>query len=241
VLSHRGALLTRSDLHEQKQLQGCEILQIYFQGNFPLSFPSLSLLLSLSSGPLLTLLQADLTIQSTELSCSLLEKNRTIEQLDGESNFHIFYLLFLSDLHRHYGTLDLSLRSDAEYRYIAPRDRLDDPTDLISLQEKVPQLITALETIGIDSTLQKQLFEALAGVLLLGNISFKAVSDLPMKRGTNLDDIECCVDETDPLLSYVARLLGKEDIANILTAKVIQGLAPPPLPSLPSPLLLTHS
>jgi hypothetical protein len=158
------------------------------------------------------------------LSCALLEKNRAIEQLEGESNFHIFYLLFLNDLHRRLD-LSLPLSPEAEFRYIVPRERLEDSTELLSLQQKVPQLISALDTLGLDSTLQRQLLQALAGILLLGNIRFKPVSDLPTRRGTNLDDVECCVDELDPLVACVATLLGKEDLATVLAAKVIQGLS----------------
>jgi hypothetical protein len=161
-------------------------------------------------------------IQSTELSCSLLEKNRVTFQLEGESNFHLFYLLFLSEIQNKCEGLHSHLREDIDYRYIYPSDRLNDPEDLTFLRQRIPILFTALEKIGIDSSLQNHLFQALAGIILLGNVEFKPISG-SFKKGTNVDDVECCVDESDPLLTSIATLLGKEDVASIFTAKVIQG------------------
>lgn len=109
-----------------------------------------------------------------------------------------------------------------EYRYIYPSDRLGDADDLAFLRQRIPIFLAALEKIGIDSSLQNHLFQALAGIILLGNVEFKPVSG-SYRKGMNLDDVECCVDESDPLLTSIAALLGKEDIANIFTAKVIQG------------------
>jgi myosin heavy subunit len=152
----------------------------------------------------------------------LLEKNRVIFQLEGESNFHVFYLLFLSELQNKSGALQSLLREDIDYRYIYPSERLNDQDDRAFLHQRIPLLISALEAIGINSSLQNHLFQVLAGILLLGNVEFKPVSG-SFKKGMNLDDVECCVDESDPLLTAIAMLLGKEDIANVFTAKVIQG------------------
>lgn len=120
------------------------------------------------------------------------------------------------------------LTDEIEYRYIYPKDRLQDPDDTKFLQDRCSQLIQGLNAIGITTALQMQLFQAIAGIILLGNIQFRPI-DQNVKKGVSLDSVECCVDEDDPILQNIASLLGKDDIANIFTAKVIQGQSFPSL------------
>jgi hypothetical protein len=98
----------------------------------------------------------------------LLEKSRVVQQLPGERNYHVFYLL-------------LSGASDEE----KAQWYLDDPEDYHYLNEtgcyeledvdeadEFAELDTALRCVGITGELREALLRSLAAVLQLGNVEF---------------------------------------------------------------------
>ncbi|KAL0589810.1 hypothetical protein ABG067_002035 [Albugo candida] len=99
----------------------------------------------------------------------LLEKSRVTTQAVGELNFHIFYQL-LRNTNRF---PDLHLLPNASYRYIL--NGIDDTKH--KEEGTLEQTIQALAVVGIDQTLQSDIFSILAGILHLGQVEFTTCDD----------------------------------------------------------------
>ncbi|EDQ88552.1 uncharacterized protein MONBRDRAFT_8881 [Monosiga brevicollis MX1] len=104
----------------------------------------------------------------------LLEKARVVGQQEGERNFHVFYQLLAgagdADLRR------MGLQADAtKYAYanggktVAVRG-INDKRDYREASE-------AMQSIGFDPEVQKTVWNIVASVLHLGNLSFEKVGD----------------------------------------------------------------
>ncbi|ETW03107.1 hypothetical protein H310_05533 [Aphanomyces invadans] len=105
----------------------------------------------------------------------LLEKSRLVHPPTGERNFHIFYELLRSGRVDLLDQLHLTASLDPElmissFYYLnrsgcTASEILDDGTNF-------HKLVDALQLVGIDATMQLDLFRLVAGVLHLGNVSF---------------------------------------------------------------------
>ena len=107
-------------------------------------------------------------IKGCSITCYLLEKSRVAKQLKGERSFHIFYM-FLSgadkDMKR-----DFFLKPVDQFNYLIGSgcltvERRSDLNEFLTLK-------SSLETLSIDLNTQYQIFQCLAAVLHLGNVTF---------------------------------------------------------------------
>nr|XP_045620759.1 unconventional myosin-XIX-like [Procambarus clarkii] len=114
-------------------------------------------------GKLIRLQYGGRQLRGAEIDTYLLEKTRVTHQPESERNFHIFYQV-LSGVRS--GLLkDLML--DEEERFaILPGDMT--AADLTNLEET----LCAFQQLNFSSSHQKEIFQVIAAILFLGNISF---------------------------------------------------------------------
>ncbi len=113
-------------------------------------------------------------IKGSFIETYLLEKSRLVKQEKGERNYHVFYQLCSKAVPEEMAkALHLEAGPPA-FHYLNQSGTID--VDGMSDSEHMTVLINALSSIGMDSDLQLLLFRIVAGVLHLGNISFKALS-----------------------------------------------------------------
>ncbi|KAF0696754.1 Aste57867_12513 [Aphanomyces stellatus] len=149
----------------------------------------------------------------------LLEKSRLVHPPTGERNFHIFYELLRSGRMDLLDQLHLTANLDPEvmiqsFHYLnrsgcTASDILDDGSNFHKLTD-------ALQLVGIDATMQLDLFRLVAGLLHLGNVVF---DEEETEEGTT-----ACIGPTgDAALETAASLLGmqKELLASAMLNKRI--------------------
>ncbi|XP_051135893.1 myosin-2-like isoform X2 [Andrographis paniculata] len=139
----------------------------------------------------------------------LLEKSRVVQLAQGERSYHIFYQLCSgapSDLR---GRLRLKKASD--YNYLNQSDCMK--IHNIDDAQKFHTLVEALYTLRIGKEDQEHVFEMVAAILWLGNISF-LVTD-------NQNHVEVVADEA---LSNAASLIGcsENELMLALSTRKIQ-------------------
>ncbi|KAK0070267.1 myosin-IIIb [Biomphalaria pfeifferi] len=103
-----------------------------------------------------------------KISEYLLEKSRLVGQGAGEQNFHIFYYLFGSDIHRKY-----LLSGPRHYKYL----NSSKTTDLKSIHEQFETVTSAMDSVGFTDDEQENVFSIIASILHLGNITFTVQED----------------------------------------------------------------
>ncbi|CAM9852718.1 unnamed protein product, partial [Ectocarpus fasciculatus] len=101
----------------------------------------------------------------------LLEKTRLVHQLNGERNFHILYQLIKGLAASNTGA-EYSISGDPEdYLYLSQTEVTELPN--VSDADEFKTTTACLQSVGIDEATQHHLFRLLAGVLHLGNVSYK--------------------------------------------------------------------
>mmetsp|Transcript_248 Transcript_248/g.410 ORF Transcript_248/g.410 Transcript_248/m.410 type:complete len:1405 (+) Transcript_248:358-4572(+) len=112
------------------------------------------------------------SIVGASISTYLLERSRVTTHEHGERGYHVFYQLLVG-LSK---DKDMHVSPKTKYAYLSPGDdkyklakpAIRDKTDL----KEYNDLCAAFKDIGMSAGNIKELFKAVAGVLLLGNIEF---------------------------------------------------------------------
>ncbi|XP_072134311.1 unconventional myosin-Vc isoform X3 [Mobula birostris] len=117
----------------------------------------------------------------------LLEKSRVVFQTENERNYHIFYQLCASADKSEFKHLRLGAAEDFSYVNMggnAVIDGVNDRADFTETQK-------TFSLLGLKQDFQMDIFKVLAGILHLGNVEIKAVSD--EKSSVKLDDYHLTV------------------------------------------------
>ena len=100
----------------------------------------------------------------------LLEKSRVVFQSKNERNYHVFYQMCASSKHNLLSNLDLC---DADSYYYTNQGK-DPFIDGVDDKKDFEELVSCFDLLKIDIERQKEIFRILAGILMLGNVSFEA-------------------------------------------------------------------
>lgn len=131
-------------------------------------------------------------IQGCEIINYLLEKSRVVTQNTDERNYHIFYQLIAgadSAMKKR-----LHLRPPSEYNYLNQSgcsviDGVDDAAEF-------REVLQAMNTLQFSSSTVESMLKALAGILLLGNITFDQGGDSESSKISpkSLETLTHCAD-----------------------------------------------
>ncbi|XP_024533382.1 myosin-1 [Selaginella moellendorffii] len=108
------------------------------------------------------------TISGAKIQTYLLEKSRVVYQSYGERSYHVFYQLCAGADHALRQKINLKLASD--YQYLSRNGCLT--IDAVDDAAQFRAMLNAMDRVRIPRNDQQRLFEMLAAVLWLGNISF---------------------------------------------------------------------
>ncbi|XP_051896382.1 unconventional myosin-Vc isoform X1 [Pristis pectinata] len=103
----------------------------------------------------------------------LLEKSRVVFQTESERNYHIFYQLCASADKSEFKHLKLGVAENFSYVNMggnAVIDGVNDRTDFTETQK-------TFSLLGLKENFQMDIFKVLAGILHLGNVEIRALSD----------------------------------------------------------------
>ncbi|KAI8910359.1 chitin synthase-domain-containing protein [Gorgonomyces haynaldii] len=140
----------------------------------------------------------------------LLEKSRVSGPVDGGYNFHIFYYLLAGATTDE--RVNLHLSDPAHFHYLSAVKTRTIAFAQTKGQDHLSEIRDALKSLGIGRRQQAQLWQLLAAVLHLGNITFA-----PPHR-----DNEACSIKNYPQLQLVADMLGvtPSSLQNVLIARI---------------------
>ncbi|KAK5935269.1 hypothetical protein CgunFtcFv8_020645 [Champsocephalus gunnari] len=126
-----------------------------------------------------------------KISNFLLEKSRVVMRNPGERSFHIFYQLIEGATAEQKGTLGITSLDYYTYLNQSGSYKVDDINDKSDFQETTH----AMDVIGISSENNSMVLQIVAGVLHLGNITFKEAGNYAAV-------------ESEEFLAFPAFLLG---------------------------------
>ena len=152
------------------------------------------------------------TMCNISISTYLLEKSRVATIADPERNYHIFYQLLSGDAAER-AALRLTDRAQ-DYSFLKRSSSQTIPG--VSDVEEFAAVRHALTSVGVPHPQQQQVFRIVAGLLHLGNVSFKPQSDIS----------DIAVVYTPVALEAAASLLGTTSAAlsEVLTRRELDGL-----------------
>ncbi|KAK2539267.1 Myo1e [Columba livia] len=108
-----------------------------------------------------------------KISNFLLEKSRVVMRNPGERSFHIFYQLIEGASSEQKSSLGITSMDYYYYLSLSGSYKVDDINDKLDFQET----LHAMSVIGIFAEEQALVLQIVAGILHLGNISFKEVGN----------------------------------------------------------------
>ncbi|KHJ95369.1 myosin head [Oesophagostomum dentatum] len=131
------------------------------------------------------------TISGAEMKTYLLEKSRLVFQAPNERNYHIFYQLCAA--RDHPLIRDFKLGSSDAYWYTAQGG--DSKIPGVDDREDFLETVKALDILGFSQEKQRDVFRIIKGILLLGNIEFKANGDdSVISSMSNSEILQLCED-----------------------------------------------
>ncbi|XP_067827555.1 unconventional myosin-Vc isoform X2 [Heptranchias perlo] len=103
----------------------------------------------------------------------LLEKSRVVFQTENERNYHIFYQLCASADRPEFKHLKLAAAENFSYVNMGGNSVIDGVNDRTDMNETQKTFLL----LGLKEDFQMDIFKVLAGILHLGNVGIKAVSE----------------------------------------------------------------
>jgi myosin heavy subunit len=115
-----------------------------------------------------------LSIKGCNITAYLLEKSRVVKQGPNERNYHIFYMLLAGATKE--WKRDFHLKPPDEFIYLNYSGCFD--IEKRSELKEFDDMMFAFNNLNIDLQIQTQIFQCLAGILHLGNLTFIASRDI---------------------------------------------------------------
>ena len=119
-------------------------------------------------------------IKGCNISSYLLEKSRVVKQGSMERNYHIFYMLLAGaskEQRQNYW-----LKPADQFLYLNQSGCLE--INKRSDSKEFEELLQSVESLGIDSTISTQIFQLVAAILHLGNLTFGPSSTRDVDAGS---------------------------------------------------------
>eukprot|EP01099_Mayorella_cantabrigiensis_P000735 TRINITY_DN1324_c0_g3_i1.p1 TRINITY_DN1324_c0_g3~~TRINITY_DN1324_c0_g3_i1.p1 ORF type:complete len:1073 (-),score=292.52 TRINITY_DN1324_c0_g3_i1:865-4083(-) len=151
------------------------------------------------------------SIHGAKITQYLLEKSRIVHQAQGERNFHVFYMLYLgvtADERKKY-----SLHSPMDtFHYINQSGMME--VKGIKDKDNFHEMREAFTVLGMDTTVQNDIFAIVAAILHNGNLNF----------GCGPAEGDQCYVENVDVLEIVAGLLkvAPDQLASALTIRHLE-------------------